>query len=325
MRILCSKAPLFAVLALMLVDAHHFRAFAQSVAGPMVREVAAKQTADRPTSPQAKEIIAKELLTWDLEKRKDKKRYAALMAPNFVAITDRGVMNTALNLQEIDDLDFETYSATDFKVRFLTKEAALLTYKVAWKARSQDKKYEENDYAAAIWAKHGDKWLDEYYQETLIPVPSSSQASTTEHSDVGSPASTGSTDDGFPESEDALAKNMVAKEKLSWSLAARKNKPSYAALLGADFSSVSENGAQDKSENVSDLDNLTIDRHTFADFNIHMIGKQLVLLTYRVAASGSYKGKSYASSNYAGSVWAKRGSEWLNVFFQETGVNASKP
>jgi hypothetical protein len=307
-----SKTMLFVVFALSFANAPSLTAMAKVDSAPPPQQTPLKSSTDQPKSPLESDIIAKELLTWELEKKKDKLAYAALMAPDFVAITDRGVMNTDLNLKEIDDLEFENYAATDFKVRFITSDKALVTYKVAWKAHSKQTRYEESDYAAAIWAKHGNEWLDEYYQETPVPVPNSTSASTTTQVNIPSDANVSS------HSESALAREMIEKERASWAFARKKDAVSYAALLGEDFVSISENGVQDKAYNVNDLKNLTIDQLAFDDFKAHLIGNDMVLLSYKVSATGAYTGKPYASSNYVGSVWTKRKGKWLNIFFQET-------
>jgi hypothetical protein len=312
-----SRTLLPVIFAFSFTNAPSLTAIAQADSAPP-RQVALESSEDRPKSPLESEIIAKELLTWELEKKKDKQAYAALMAPDFVAITDRGVMNTDLNLKEIDDFEFENYAATDFRVRFITRDAALVTYKVTWKAHSKQKRYEESDYAAAIWAKHGNQWLDAYYQETSVPVPNSTSAPASAQANVPSGFNVSSSSADLSNSENMFAKKMIEKEKASWDFARKRDAVSYAALLGEDFVSVSENGVQDKAYNVNDLKNLTIDQLAFDDFKAHVIGNDMVLLSYKVSATGAYTGKPYASSNYVGSLWTKRKEKWLNIFFQET-------
>jgi len=110
------------------------------------------------------EVLAQEMLTWDLEKKKDKTRYAALMAPEYIAITGRGVMDTAANLREIDALDVTEYSMTDVNVRRIGQNVALITYNVGWKGKYSGELLAEDDYAAAIWTRRENRWLDGYYQ-----------------------------------------------------------------------------------------------------------------------------------------------------------------
>jgi hypothetical protein len=279
------------------------------------------QTENPPASPSPNEIIARELRSWELEKTKDKTGYAAMMAPDYIAVTGRGLMNTAQNLREIDEMTLEKYSPTDINVRFLSEDVALMTYKVAWKAQYQGKQYDENDYAAAIWAKHGTSWLDEYYQETPISTPYASPAASAEPR-TDSPMEKSAVPDQIAgEPKNPTAKLLIAKEKESWAYARKKDKSSYGALLGEDFVIVSEYGVMNKNENVEDLDNLTISELGFAGFKVKIIGKRVGVLVYKVTAKGVYRGKGYNSVNYAGSVWAKTNGKWRNVFFQETPVN----
>jgi hypothetical protein len=257
------------------------------------------------------EILASELRTWELEKKKDKTGYAALMAPGYVAITDRGIMDTALNLREIDDLAVEDYSPTDVHVRKIGQEVALLTYNVGWKGLYSGKPLAENDYAAAIWIKRGNVWLDGLYQETPMHL-------------TGSPApplplpATTSLPTGPAGANASPSDPLVDAERQSWDMARKRDKTAYAEFLADDFVAVSEYGRLNKTQNVEDLDNLQIADYSLQGIQVHRLSDDVAMLNYKVTARGIYRGEKFESTNLTSSVWSKRTGKWLNVFFQET-------
>jgi imidazolonepropionase-like amidohydrolase len=257
------------------------------------------------------EILASELRTWELEKKKDKTGYAALMAPGYVAITDRGIMDTALNLREIDDLAVEDYSPTDVHVRKIGQEVALLTYNVGWKGLYSGKPLAQNDYAAAIWIKRGNVWLDGLYQETPMHL-------------TGSPApplplpATTSLPTGPAGANASPSDPLVDAERQSWDMARKRDKTAYAEFLADDFVAVSEYGRLNKTQNVEDLDNLQIADYSLQGIQVHRLSDDVAMLNYKVTARGIYRGEKFESTNLTSSVWSKRTGKWLNVFFQET-------
>jgi imidazolonepropionase-like amidohydrolase len=266
----------------------------------------AGQTNDRAL---ADEVLTAELTTWELEKRKDKNGYAALMAPGYIAITDRGVMNTALNLREIDDLSIRDYAATDVTVRSIGQDVALLTYNVSWKGSYDGKQLSEDDYAAAIWAKSHGRWIDAYYQETPMHHSGTTATPPAVIADRSLPVQ------GVSAASDSA---LMKAERLSWELARRRDHSAYGALLDEDFVEVADFGRVNKTQNVRDLDNLSIRSYSLEGMTEHPVSEDVVILTYKVTAAGSYREEAFQSANFAASVWAKRSGQWFNVLLQET-------
>lgn len=269
---------------------------------------------------KSRNLIALELSTWELEKNKDKDGYARLMAPHYLAITDRGLMNTAQNLQEIDDMNVQMDSTSNFKVNFLTQDVALLTYRAKWKGFYQGKPFDESNYSAAIWARRGGQWLDEYYQETIIPPSGQTQSDPSNGNAVNAIAESGTPRQPQATSRSSIANELVAKETQTWELAKKRDKTSYSALLGEDFRAVYPVGLFTKEQNVGDLDNERIDDYSIVDFNVAQIVPEVDIISYRVKVKGIYKGETFQNDDYAASVWARRGGQWLNVFIQETAA-----
>jgi hypothetical protein len=319
-RLVSPRVALFGLAAFSLVLLVYFLLGAQHAATPAQHENVGAEGGKASTDTRANGLINKELQTWELEKKKDKSGYAALIAPHFLAITDRGLMSTAQNLQEIDDMTVETYSTSNFKVNFLTEDVALLTYRAKWKGLYKEMPFDESNYSAALWVRHGDEWLDEYYQETIIHPPAQPEVDPPKDDRVNAIAEREAPRKRQVTSESFVANELVAKETKTWALAKKKDKFSYGALLGDDFLAVSPYGSLNKEQNVADLDNLRIDDYSIVDLNVAQIVPEVALITYRVKSKGVYRGEAFESANYAASVWTKRDGQWLNVFLQETAA-----
>jgi hypothetical protein len=110
-----------------------------------------KPKAGKPSLEQA--LIAKEKETWEAYKRKDE-----------------GVLTTkAQQIQSISDLTISDYTMQDVKVVMLSKDSAIVMYKVMAKGSYKGKAFEPHwALASAVWANRGGKWQNVLYQETAI-------------------------------------------------------------------------------------------------------------------------------------------------------------
>jgi len=230
------------------------------------------------------EILDREVLTWELEKKKDKPGYAALMAPGYVAVTDRGVMDTALNLREIDDLAVESYSPTDVHVRSIGQDVALLTLQ----RRLEGCVLGQAVGGGRLCRRHLDQarrwWLDGFYQETPMHLTGSPASppplSATTQVPMGAAAGNASPSDP-----------LVDAERQSWEMARKRDKAAYAAFLAEEFVAVSEYGRLNKTQNVQDLDNLQIADYSLQGIQVHRISDEVAMLNYQVTARGNISGR----------------------------------
>lgn len=119
---------------------------------------------------------------------------------------------------------------------------------------------------------------------------------------------------------DVVGQSLIAKEKLSWELAIKRDGASYRALHAPDYFTVSGTGYSDRalSESSAMDANVQFDQCNFLEFRIHFVSENTVLLTYRAKASGLDHGKPFQLDSYASSLWRKREGKWLNVFYQAT-------
>ncbi len=87
-----------------------------------------------------------------------------------VAITPYfgGPKSIGEQLKNLADLKVPDYAAGETTVKFLTKDAALVTYALAQKGTYQGKPVHSKNYVAAVWVNKDGKWLEASYQETPL-------------------------------------------------------------------------------------------------------------------------------------------------------------
>ncbi|MFC5740341.1 nuclear transport factor 2 family protein [Dyella tabacisoli] len=121
-------------------------------------------------------------------------------------------------------------------------------------------------------------------------------------------------------SRDVIGQHLMAKERLSWELAIKRDAASYKAFHAPDFFTVSGTGAADRVlSEASAMDaNIQFEQCDLSGFDIHYVAENAVLITYLVKASGLDHGKAFQLDSHASSLWIKRDGKWLNVFYQAT-------
>lgn len=118
----------------------------------------------------------------------------------------------------------------------------------------------------------------------------------------------------------AIGRDLVVKEKSSWTLAIKKNAVAYRALHARDFLTVSDGGVTGRAQSeASALDaNVTFDSCALSQIHVHWMKADVALITYHVQFAGTDHGKKFAGDQYASSLWVSNGQEWLNTFYQAT-------
>jgi hypothetical protein len=121
---------------------------------------------------------------------------------------------------------------------------------------------------------------------------------------------------------ESLEQKLVAKEKMSWGLAIRRDAKSYTALHAADFFTVSGSGVTDRvhSEDSAMDSNVAFQHCDLSDFSVKRVADNAVLITYHAKADGLDHGKPFTMDSFASSLWMRRHGTWLNVFYQATAA-----
>jgi hypothetical protein len=79
-------------------------------------------------------------------------------------------------------------------------------------------------------------------------------------------------------------------------------------------------GREGRDKQIQSLPNYTIEKYSTEKMKANAIAKDVVLLTYEVRYSGTYKGKALAPRSMASSIWVRRDGRWQEAVYQETPV-----
>ncbi len=72
------------------------------------------------------------------------------------------------SLKTLPDLKLKEYAVSKMKITILGPDAALVTYSLGMKGTYKGKDVPEKSFASAVWVRKDGKWLEAYYQETVL-------------------------------------------------------------------------------------------------------------------------------------------------------------
>ena len=125
-----------------------------------------------------------------------------------------------------------------------------------------------------------------------------------------------------PTKSQSGAPPLEARERKLWEAFKNKDKATLSGLLDDQFRQFEEGQSTfgDKKTEVSAPDEFELISYTLSDFTIRPLGPNAALVTY----IAQYEGKSGAETSKAksvfGEVWVRAGSEWKDLYMQETYV-----
>lgn len=131
-------------------------------------------TSSPPASKDAigEQLIAREKSSWDLAIKHDAVAYKALHASDFITVTDHGVVDKVSSEASAMDPNarFDQCDLSQFDVRFLADDTALVTYHVKAAGLDHGKAFQLESYASSLWMKRHGAWLNVFYQATPAPA-----------------------------------------------------------------------------------------------------------------------------------------------------------
>lgn len=76
----------------------------------------------------------------------------------------------------------------------------------------------------------------------------------------------------------------------------------------------------DKKAEVNAVDDFELVSYTLSDFTVKSIGPNAALVTYIALYEGKSGGEASKGHSVFGEVWIRSGSEWKDLYMQETYV-----
>ena len=107
---------------------------------------------------------------WEAYKNKDKATLAALLDGGFrqfeEGLSTFGDKKTEVNAP--DEFELLTYTLSDFTVKSIGPNAALVTYIAQYEGKSGGEVSKGKSVFGEVWIRDGNEWKDFYMQETYI-------------------------------------------------------------------------------------------------------------------------------------------------------------
>lgn len=142
---------------------------AMQVSGYAVRAQVVKAVAVSASHDEVRQaLIAKERQSWELAIKGDGAAYRALHSSDFITVGSGGVSERGRSEDSALDANvrFEHCDFSGFGVRFVTKDTALVTYRVKAAGLDHGKAFALDSYASSLWRMEEGRWLNVFYQST---------------------------------------------------------------------------------------------------------------------------------------------------------------
>ena len=120
----------------------------------------------------------------------------------------------------------------------------------------------------------------------------------------------------------SLAGVLEPKVRKSWEDYKNRKKGEFAASLADGFSEVTDgaDGIFGKDTELSEMDHFNLAQYDLKDFKVKPIGGTGALVTYTAEYSGTYDNAPLKMKTVYGEVWIKTGSNWKQLWVQETKI-----
>jgi len=139
----------------------------------LLAAAATAQEMQHPTTtsaPVAHALEARERKLWEAFKNKDKVTLAAMLDGGFrqfeEGLSAFGDKKTEVNAP--DDFELISYTLSDFTVKSIAPNAALVTYIALYEGKSGGEISKAKSVFGEVWIRSGNEWKELYMQETYV-------------------------------------------------------------------------------------------------------------------------------------------------------------
>jgi hypothetical protein len=254
-------------------------------------------------------IIAREKEIWDKIKTKNPEAFSAMLADDFIYVTEDGVYDRAGTTDGIKQLAPTDISFADWKVVPVDKDAAVVTYTVTMKGTNGGKPMTDGPMrASSVWVNRGGTWTGVFHQDTpVMEAPAGQPAAKP----AGSPTANANTSAAPP--TDVEAPDPISKEKKVWDELKRKDYDAFASDLADEAIEVEPNGVYDKAGSINGVKMFDASKYSLSGFKETKLDADASVVTYTVNSNGKEEERH-------STVWSKRGQRWYAILHQGTPV-----
>ncbi|MDT4896745.1 MAG: hypothetical protein QOH25_1822 [Acidobacteriota bacterium] len=263
-------------------------------------------------TPSDSGAVAKEKEIWDNIKKKDPNAFAAMLAEDFVYVSNDGVYDKAGTVNGIKQIEATDITLSDWKTVTLNKDAAVVTYTVDMKGTSGGQPIPPGAMrAGSLWVNRGGNWVGVFHQDTPVEEPPTKPAESTKPA-----AKPTATAPAQSKPAEAVSDDPVAREKQVWDAIKKKDYDRFASFLAEDQIEVFGWGVNDKAGSVNGVKEADLSKAVLSDFKATKISDDVAIVTYMVKGSGDLS----PSGARASTIWVKRDGKWLAVYHHDTTV-----
>lgn len=258
------------------------------------------------------DIIAKEKQVWDMIKNQNLEGFGSMLAEDEMYVSDDNIYDKKGTLDGLKGLELTDVTLSDWKVVKIDKDAAVVTYSISVKGKSQGREMPADSMSrdATAWVNRDGKWLAVYHQDTMVKkaAPAAAGNSNKPASPNASPAATPAA---------TTAADPTSREKQIWEGFKNKNFDILASALADDAIEIEPDGVYDKAGSINGVKQVDFTNVALSDFKEVKLDSDASLVTYVVKGSApafSPEGERHSS------IWANRDGKWMAVFHQGTPI-----
>ena len=264
-----------------------------------------------PTRMADDEAAAREKTSWDAIKRKDYDALGNILPTDYIEVESEAVYDKKSAMAFYKDFNLSDVTFSDWKTLPVDKDAVIVMYNVTFKATSKGEAVPPGPYrASSAWVNRAGKWLNIYYQMTLVntspPPPPPAKANQ--------PAKSGAS----PAAKMAAAStgpDPAANEKMVWDALKANDTDAFAAFLTADTIEVEQEAVYDKAGSVKGVSQMDLSKASLSEWKTVKFDDDASLVTYMLKLPGAKPDQERHTT-----IWVNRGGKWLALFHQGTPV-----
>jgi hypothetical protein len=110
---------------------------------------------------------------------------------------------------------------------------------------------------------------------------------------------------------------VLKEEKALWQTVKEKNYDRFRKFLTDEYRGVYGEGIHNREQEVADVKKMDLGSYSLGEMGVVFLGKDIVLVTYKVRAQEKQDGKDISGSYNCASVWKRIGTDWRIAYHTE--------